>query len=125
MLYIAKLEGQSCKLHIVPRYLRKTEELEVLLLERRNRVPDTLREDGLETRAKGGVRVTGWQVRLADVRNGRGGVIEDGCPLLDLLEEVLRVERGVAVIPVSMVRMLANGGRTLCRATLASSGIRR
>jgi hypothetical protein len=60
-------------------------------------VADALGEDRLEVRAKGRVGVARRQVRLRDVRNGRRGVVEDGRPLLDLLEEVLRVQRRVTV----------------------------
>ena len=73
------------------------EELEVLLLEQGHGVADALREDRLEVGPKRRVRVPAGQVRLGRVRDGRARVPEHRRPLLDLLEEVLREERRVAV----------------------------
>ena len=58
---------------------------------------DALGQDRMEVRAERRVRVTGGEERLRHVADGRGRVVEDGRPLLDLLVEVLREERGVAV----------------------------
>lgn len=77
--------------------LRDAEEFEVLLLEQRDGVADVLREDRLEHRAERGVRVSAREVRLGHVRDRRARVVEHRGPLLDLLPEVLRVERGVTM----------------------------
>lgn len=81
--------------HVTPG-LRDAQEFEVLLLEERNSVADVLGKDRLEVGAEGRVRVAGREVRLSHVCDGSGWVVEDSCPLLDLLPEVLRVESGVA-----------------------------
>ena len=70
--------------------LRNTEELEVLLLEYRNSIPDALSEDSLEVGTVGGVGVARREIRLADVGDGSGWIVEDGRPLLNLFKEVLR-----------------------------------
>ena len=76
--------------------LRNAQELEVLLLEERDGVADALGEDRLEVGAVGRVRVATGQVGLGDVGDGVARVAEDRRPLLDLLEEILGVERRVA-----------------------------
>ena len=108
--------------------LRETEELQVLLLEERHRVPDALREDRLEVRAESRVRVARGEERLRHVRERRARVPKDGRPLLDLLKEVLREQRRVtaardepSTYPSSPLR---NSKRALTRsrARPASSG---
>ena len=77
--------------------LRDAEELEVLLFEEGHSMPNALGEDCLEVRTKRRVRVARREERLGHIRERRARVPEDSRPLLDLLEEVLRVERGVTI----------------------------
>ena len=77
--------------------LRDTEELQVLLLKERHRVPDALREDRLEIRAKRRVRVSRREERLGHVRERRARIPEDSRPLFDLFKKVLREQRRVTI----------------------------
>ncbi len=81
--------------------LRDTQELEVLLLKERHGVADTGSKDSLEVRTEGRVVVIAAEGRFSDVREGCRRVVEDGCPLLDLFEEVLRVECGITVCGIN------------------------
>lgn len=54
-------------------------------------------KNGLEVRSEGRVVVVATEGGLSDVGEGCRRVVEDGCPLLDLLEEVLRVECSITV----------------------------
>lgn len=93
-LFPARLQARS-EACASPRKLGEAEELEVLLLEERDSVPDALREDRLEVRAECRVRVARGEERLRHIRERRARVPEDSRPLLDLLEEVLREQRRV------------------------------
>ena len=64
---------------------------------------DPLRKDRLEVGAERRVRIPAREVRLRRVRDRRARVPEHRRPLLDLLEEVLREERRVAIIRATIV----------------------
>lgn len=78
------------------------QELQVLLLEQRDRVANALGKNRLEVGAVRRVRVPAREIRLGHVRDGRAGVPEDGRPLLDRLVEVLRIEGRITAITTSV-----------------------
>ena len=77
--------------------LCNAKELEVLCLESWDSVANTLSKNSLEAGTVRGVRVSGRKIALTDIGDWRRWVIEDGRPLLDLLEEVLRVKSGIPI----------------------------
>ena len=89
---------------------------------------DSLGKDSLEVRAERRVRVATRESGFGDVGDGRAWVAEDGRPLLDFLEEVLREESGVTrgrtmQNESKWCSEIRRGQRTRFRARPASSGM--